>query len=85
MRYDIDRFLLAGPDVIVWEFGRAWSEARLREPAGDQVRRGDYRRELLASPEFRARYHLVAGAPPETERWFTVFRARGTGRPRPDD
>jgi arabinofuranosyltransferase len=83
MRYDLDRFLAARPDIVAWEFGTAWTGARLREPAGEPERRGDYRRELLASAAFRGRYRLLK-APPEVERYFSVFQRIDGENPRPD-
>jgi hypothetical protein len=78
MRYDLQRFLDADPDVIVWEFGSVWSLARLKEPPGDFTnRKGDYRRELLLSPVFRERYRPFSGVPAESERFFTAYTRIG--------
>ena len=77
MRYDLEKFLARDPDVIVWEFGARWSLPLLAIPASERPRRrGDYRRELLRDPGFRARYRPMAGVPAEAERYFTVFRRR---------
>jgi hypothetical protein len=82
MRYDLERFLDARPDVVVWEFGAAWARARMTEPSeGVPERRGDYRRELLRHPRFRAEYRPMPGVPAESERYFSVFRRRGGGAP----
>jgi hypothetical protein len=82
MRYDLERFLDASPDVVVWEFGATWARARMTEASeGRPERRGDYRRELLRHPRFRAEYRPMPGVPPEAERYFSVFRRRGASRP----
>ncbi len=78
MRYDTRRFLAAGPDIIVWEFGSKWCLTRLAEPARDPDRRGgDYRRELLWSPEFRSSYRIMSGVPADMEALYTVFQRVG--------
>lgn len=75
MRYDLQRFLAARPQVIVWEFGTTWALSRMRDaPLEPTRRRGDYRRELLWSPEFRASYRPLPGVPPEAADYFAVFR-----------
>ncbi|HEX7878479.1 MAG TPA: hypothetical protein VF720_03665 [Candidatus Eisenbacteria bacterium] len=73
--YDTEKFLAARPDIIVWEYGTSWSRQRMAEPSeGVPVRRGDYRRELLRHPSFRAGWRPMPGVPAEVEGWFSVFR-----------
>lgn len=77
MHYDLEKFLAAGPDVIVWEFGTGWSLPILAAPSSARPRRaGDYRRELLRDPVFRSRYRPMIGVPEEARRYFTLFRRR---------
>ena len=75
MHYDTARFLAAKPDLIAWEFGTPWCLARMSEPSeGIPTPRGDYRRELLRHPAFRAGYRPVPGLPPDLAAWFTLFQ-----------
>ncbi|MDZ4804337.1 MAG: hypothetical protein SGI90_05715 [Candidatus Eisenbacteria bacterium] len=75
MHYDTARFLAAKPDIIVWEFGTPWCLARMSEPSeGVPMPRGDYRRELLRHPTFRAGWRPVPGVPPHLSAYFTLFR-----------
>jgi hypothetical protein len=75
MHYDTARFLAAKPDIIVWEFGTPWCLARMSEPAfGIPNPGGDYRRELLRHPAFRAGWRPMPGMPPDLAAYFALFR-----------
>jgi hypothetical protein len=75
MHYDTERFLAARPDIIVWEYGATWSRQRMEEPSdGVPARRGDYRRELLRHPAFRAGWRPMPGVPDDVAAWYSVFR-----------
>lgn len=75
MHYDTTRFLAAKPDIIVWEFGAGWCLARMSEPSeGIPTPRGDYRRELLRHPAFRAGWRPMPGVPEDFSAYFAVFR-----------
>jgi arabinofuranosyltransferase len=75
LRYDLQRFLAARPQVVVWEFGTTWARLQMqRAPLDATRRRGDYRRELLWNPEFRSAYRPMPGVPPDVDDYFAVFR-----------
>jgi hypothetical protein len=75
-RYDIGSLLQRRPHWIVWDFGVALNEQRMRQLSTTDADpdRLDYRRSLLARKEFRNGYVIDRRAP--VSRTYTVFRRR---------
>jgi hypothetical protein len=77
-RYDIDALVALRPTWIVWDFGVKVNAHRLRRlrDSEEGPRTLGFRRALLAHPEFQKAYVIDYGAPPQTQRAYTVFRRK---------
>jgi hypothetical protein len=76
-RYDVQQLLERPPAWIVWDFGVRVNRYRLRQLSATEAPESlDYRRDLLARPEFAARYAIDGSAPLVTQDAYTVFRRR---------